>query len=66
MALILLERDISKGFAAQDPRSIDVGEANTKDIVEYLKLQLATKFEMYDEDTRAKIMTELEKHADGS
>ena len=60
------ERDIDKVFTALDPRCIDVGEANTKDIVEYLKLQLETKFEMYDEDTRAKIMTELEKHADGS
>ena len=60
------ERDISKVFAALDPHSIDVGEANTKDIVEYLKLQLETKFEMYDENTRGKIMLQLERHAEGS
>ena len=30
------ERDIDKIFAVLDPHSIDVGEANTKDIVEYL------------------------------
>ena len=60
------ERDISDVFAVLDPHSIDVGEANTKDIVEYLKLQVESKFMKYDENTRAKIMTELEKHAEGS
>jgi hypothetical protein len=60
------ERDISEVFAELDPHSIDVGEANTKDIVEYLKLQMESKFAKYDENTRAKIMLELEKHAEGS
>ena len=60
------ERDIDKIFAALDPHSIDVDEANTKDIVEYLKLQMESKFTKYDEDTRAKIMSELEEHAEGS
>ena len=60
------ESDINKTFAALDPHSIDVGEANTKDIVEYLKLQMELKFIRYDENIRAKIMLELEKHAEGS
>ena len=60
------ERDINDVFAPLDPHSIDVGEANTKDIVEYLKLQMESKFMKYNEDTRAKIMTEMEKHAEGS
>ena len=60
------ERDISDKFAVLDPHSIDVGEANTKDIVEYLKLQMATKFTKYDEATRAKIMLELKDRAEGS
>jgi len=60
------ERDISKVFAALDPHSVDVGEANAKDIVEYLKLQMETKFVGYDENTQATIMSELEKHAEGS
>jgi hypothetical protein len=60
------ERDISDIFAALDPHPIDVGEANTKDIVEYLKLQMESKFRKYDENTREKIMLELEKHAEGS
>ena len=60
------ERDIHQIFAALDPHSIDVGEANTKDIVEYLKLQMESKFTKYDENTRAKIMSEMEKHAEGS
>jgi methionine synthase II (cobalamin-independent) len=57
------ERDINEIFTALDPHSIDVGEANTTDIVEYLTLQMGSKF---DENTRAKIMSELEKHAEGS
>ena len=60
------ERDINEFFAVLDPRSIDVGEANTKDILEYLKLQMKSKFTKYDDNTRAKIMSELEKHAEGS
>ena len=60
------ERDIHEIFAALDPHSIDVGEANTKDIAEYLKFQMESKFTKYDEDTRAKIMSEMEKHAEGS
>ena len=60
------ERDIHEIFAALDPHSLDVGEANTKDIVEYLKLQMVSKFTKYDENTREKIMSELEKHAEGS
>ena len=60
------ERDINAIFAALDPFSIDVGEANTKDIAEYLKLQMASKFTKYDEITRSKILSELEEHADGS
>ena len=60
------ERDIHEIFAARDPHSIDVSEANTKDIVEYLTLQMESKFTKYNENTRAKIMSELEKHADGS
>ena len=64
------ERDINDIFAVLDPHFIDVDEAvdeaNTKDIVEYLKLQMELKFAKYDEDTRAKIMSELEKHAEGS
>ena len=59
------ERDINEIFAALDPQSIDVGEANTKDILEYLKLQMQSKFTKYDEITRAKILSELEKHAEG-
>ena len=60
------ERDIHDIFAALDPHSIDVGEANTEDIVEYMKLQMDSKFMKYDENTRAKIKLELEKHAEGS
>ena len=60
------EIDIHEVFAKLDPHSIDVGEANTKDIVEYLTLQMELKFIKYNENTRAKIMSELEKHADGS
>ena len=60
------ERDIHEVFATLDPHSVDVGEGNTKDIVEYLKLQMGSKFTKYDENTRAKIMSELEKHAEGS
>ena len=58
------ERDIHEIFAARD--SIDVGEENTKDIVEYLKLQMEMKFTKYDENTRAKIMSKLKEHAEGS
>ena len=43
------ERDISDIFAVLDPHSVDVGEANTEDIVEYLKLQMELKFTKYDE-----------------
>ena len=60
------ERDINDIFAPLDPHSIDVGDASTKDIVEYLKLQIELKFMKYDENTRAKIMSKLEKHAEGS
>ena len=60
------ERDIHETFAALDPQSIDVGETNTKDIVEYLNLQMESKFTKYDENTQAKIKLELEKHAEGS
>jgi hypothetical protein len=60
------ERDISDVFAVLDPHSIDVGEANTKDIVDYLKLQMDTKFAKYEENTRVKMISELEKHAEGS
>ena len=60
------ERDIHEIFAALDPHSVDVGKANMEDIVEHLKLQLESKFMKYDENTRAKIMSELEEHAEGS
>ena len=60
------ETDINEVFGALDPHSIDVGEANTRDIVEYLKLQMESKFTKYDENTRAKIKLELEEHAEGS
>ena len=60
------ERDIQEIFAALDPHSIDVGEANIEDIVEYLKLQMASKFMKYDEITREKILSKLEVHAEGS
>ena len=60
------ETDITEIFAALDPDSIDVGEANAKDIVEYLKLHMESKFTKYDENIRAKIMSELENHAEGS
>ena len=60
------ERDIHDIFAALDPQSVDVGRANMEDIVEYLKIQLESKFMKYDENTRAKIMSELEEHAEGS
>jgi hypothetical protein len=60
------ESDISKIFEKLDPDSIDVGEANTKDIVEYLELQTKAKFTKFDENTRAKIRLELENHAEGS
>ena len=60
------ERDIHEVFAVLDPHPIDVGVANTKDIAEYLKLQIKLNFTKYDEDTRAKIMSELEEHAEGS
>ena len=60
------ERDIDEIFAALDPHSIDVGEANTEDIVEYLNLQIESKFMKYDENTQAKIMSEMEEHAEGS
>ena len=60
------ERDIDEIFAELDPDSIDVGEANTEDITEYLKLHIESKFTKYDENTRAKIMAEMEEHAEGS
>ena len=60
------ERDINEILGALDPHSIDVGEANTKDIVESLKLQIESKFTKYNENTRKKIMSELENHAEGS
>ena len=60
------ERDIDENFMALDPHSIDVGEANTNDIAEYLKLHMESKFSKYDENTRAKIKTEMEEHAEGS
>ena len=60
------ERDIIEKFAALDPQSIDVGETNTKEIADYLKCHMESNFTKYDENTRAKIMSELEEHADGS
>ena len=60
------EKDICEVLTALDPHSIDVGEANTKDIVEYLKLHMGSKFMKYKEDTRAKIMFELKERAEGS
>ena len=60
------ERDIYEDFVELDPSFIDVGEGNTKDIVEYLKLQMKSHFLKHDENTRAKIMSELEEHAEGS
>ena len=60
------ERDIHEIFAALDPHAIDVGDTNTKDISEYLKLHMESKFMKYDEDTRGKIKAELENHAEGS
>ena len=60
------ERDIHEIFAALDLHSIDVGEANTGDIVDYLNLHMESKFTKYDENTREKIMSGLEEHAEGS
>ena len=60
------ERDIYEKFMVLDPHTIDVGEANTKDIAEYLKLYMESKFTKYDENTRAKIKAEMEEHAEGS
>ena len=60
------ERDIHEIFTALDPHPIDVGEANTKDIVEYLKFQMVSKFTKYDKNIRAKIMSETEDHAERS
>ena len=60
------ERDIHENFVALDPHPIDVGEANTEDIAEYLKLHMESNFTKYDENTRAKIKAEMEEHADGS
>ena len=60
------ERDIHKILAVLDPHPIDAGEANTKDIVEYLKLNMESKFTKYDENTLAKIKAEMEEHAEGS
>ena len=60
------EREIYEIFATLDPHPIDVGEANTKDIVEYMKLRMETKFTKYDGNTRARIKAEMEEHADGS
>ena len=60
------ERDIQDIFATLDPHPIDVGEANTKDISECLKLHLESKFTKYNENTRARIKAEMEEHADGS
>jgi hypothetical protein len=60
------EIDINETFGVLDPHSIDVGEANTTDIVEYLNLQMMSKFTKYDENTRAKIKSDLKGHADGS
>ena len=45
------ERDIHDFFAVLDLHSIDVGEMNTKDIVEYLNLHMESKFMKYDENT---------------
>ena len=55
------EEDIHEIFAALDPHSIDVGEANTMDIVEYIKLYMESKFTTCDEITQAKIMSGLEE-----
>ena len=60
------ETDIYEIFVVLDTHNIDVGEANTKDIVEYLTLQLESKFTKCNEITQTKIMSKLEKHADGS
>ena len=60
------ERDIHEIFTALGAHSIDVGEANAQDIVEYLKVQTESKFTKHEESTRAKIMSELEGHSEGS
>ena len=60
------ERDIHEIFAALDPHSLDVGEANTKDIVEYLKLHMELKFAKYDENTQENIKSKLKECAEGS
>ena len=60
------ERDIDEIFAALDPHSIDVGEANTNDIAEYLKLHVESNFSKYDEHTRAKMKAKIEDHVEGS
>ena len=60
------EIDIREVFTVLDQHSLDVGEANTKDIVGYLILQMESKFTKYDEITRAKITSELKEHAEGS
>ena len=60
------EADTHDIFATLDLHSIDVGEANTEDIVEYLELQMGSKFTKWDGITRAKIMSELKEHVEGS
>ena len=60
------ERDIHEIFTALDLHSIDVGEVNTEDIAEYLRFRMESKFTKYDENTRAKIKSELLEHGQGS
>ena len=60
------ERDINEIFAALDSHFIDAGEANSKDIAEYLKFHMESAFTKYDENIRAKIESELKEHAEGS
>jgi hypothetical protein len=60
------ERDIQEIFATLDPHSVDVGETNSIDIVEHLKLHMESKLTKFDEKTRAKIKSELGRHAEGS
>ena len=58
------ERDINEIFAALDSHYIDAGEANSKDIAEYLKLRMDSKCTKYDENTLGKMGSELKKNAD--
>ena len=62
-----LERDIETVFRAFDPDSIDIGEvAANRDILNYLELEMKSKFKQYTESTRTQIKSALREGAEGS